>query len=111
MGTAEPPITNEIARTALANRIGDEGIDILAHYDKQFWPPLMLSELPGVVKKLANVAYQQCVYLMRDHAGTWAEVCAMPDIERVALYYACKIDDGWTVDWDTGDLTPPRRYH
>ena len=51
-GQPEPPMANEIARTDLANRLGDEGIDILAHYDKQFWPPLMLSELPVVKKNL-----------------------------------------------------------
>lgn len=48
---------------------------------------------------------------MRCNAGTWAEVCAMPDIERITLYYGCKMQDGWIVDWDTGELSPPPRHH
>lgn len=46
---------------------------------------------------------------MRCNAGTWADICAMPDIERIALYYGCKQHDGWTVNWDTGEITPPPR--
>lgn len=51
-GSPQPPITNEIARTDLANRIGDEGIDLLFFYDRKFWPPLHVSELPAIKKNL-----------------------------------------------------------
>lgn len=46
------PITNEIAKTKLANRIGDDGLDIIMYYDRTYWPPLMKAELPVVKKKL-----------------------------------------------------------
>ncbi len=45
------PLTNEIERTKLANRIGDEGIDLLFYFDRLHWPPLRQSELPVAKKK------------------------------------------------------------
>ena len=51
-GRPVPPLTNEVERTKLANRIGDEGIDLLFYYDRTYWPPLRQVELPSVKKKL-----------------------------------------------------------
>lgn len=46
------PLVNEIDRTALANRIGDEGIDLIAHFDQMYWPPLTVGELPTIKKNI-----------------------------------------------------------
>lgn len=46
------PIIDEIDRTKLANRIGDEGIDLLMYYDRLYWPPLTQADLPQVKKNL-----------------------------------------------------------
>lgn len=51
-GKAVPAIADEIDRTKLANRIGDEGIDLLMYYDRLYWPPLRQAELPQVKKNL-----------------------------------------------------------
>lgn len=45
-------VNNLIDRTMLANRLGDEAIDLLFHFDNMYWPPLRNSELPLVKKKL-----------------------------------------------------------
>jgi hypothetical protein len=50
-GRPVPPLTNEVERTKLANRIGDEGIDLLFYYDRTYWPPLRQAELPVAKKK------------------------------------------------------------
>ncbi len=51
-GRPVAPLTNEVERTKLANRIGDEGIDLLFYYDRTYWPPLRQVELPTVKKRL-----------------------------------------------------------
>ena len=51
-GKVVAPVSNEIERTKLANRIGDEGIDLLFYYDRTYWPPLRQAELPSVKKRL-----------------------------------------------------------
>lgn len=50
-GAPPQTIVDEITRTALANRIGDENIDLLMYYDRLHWPPLQQSELPIVRKR------------------------------------------------------------
>lgn len=51
-GKAAPVILDEVTRTKIANQIGDEAIDLLMYYDRIHWPPLQVSELPVVKKKL-----------------------------------------------------------
>jgi hypothetical protein len=51
-GVPPTPVVDEITRTKLANQIGDEIIDLLLFYDRTNWPPLLLSELPVLKKKL-----------------------------------------------------------
>lgn len=43
---------NLIERTKLANRLGDEAIDLINLFDNRYWPPLRESELPLVKKNL-----------------------------------------------------------
>jgi hypothetical protein len=45
-------MTDLIQRTALANRLGDEAIDLLFYFDRLHWPPLTQAELPLIKKKL-----------------------------------------------------------
>ena len=46
---------------------------------------------------------------MKAGFGTWAEVCAFPDIERIELYLGSRQAEGWTIDWSIGEATPPRK--
>lgn len=46
------PIANEIDRTSLANRIGDETLDLLMAFDRQHFPPLTQAEIPQIQKNL-----------------------------------------------------------
>jgi hypothetical protein len=45
-------IVDEITRTKLANQVGDVIIDLLIYYDREYWPPLLTTELPLIKKKL-----------------------------------------------------------
>lgn len=45
-------VNNLIDRTKLANRLGDQAIDLLNLFDSRHWPPLMESELPAIKKNL-----------------------------------------------------------
>ena len=45
-------INNLIDRTRIANRLGDEALDLINYFDSQYWPPLRNSELPLVKKNL-----------------------------------------------------------
>jgi len=51
-GKPVPTMTNLVERTRLANQLGDEAIDLLTFFDRQCWPPLQMSELPIIKKKL-----------------------------------------------------------
>lgn len=51
-GVPVRPIVNEIDRTAMANRIGDEAIDLLVYFDKEYWPPMTQADLPAIKKNL-----------------------------------------------------------
>lgn len=44
-------INNLIDRSLIANRLGDEAIDLLAYFDGLYWPPLRQAELPLIQKK------------------------------------------------------------
>ena len=46
-------------------------------------------------------------YLVQQGFGTWAEVCSFSDDERIELYLASRQAEGWTIDWSTGEATPP----
>lgn len=51
-GADVKPITNLIEATALANRIGDDAIDLLSLTYRQYWRPLQLAQLPVLKKNL-----------------------------------------------------------
>lgn len=51
-GVPVPSITDDIGRTMLANRLGDENIDLLMYYDRIHFPPLRQSEIPTIKKNL-----------------------------------------------------------
>lgn len=34
---------------------------------------------------------------------------ALPDIERITLYYGACQHDGYIIDWQTGQIEPPPR--
>lgn len=51
-GVQMQPIVDEIGRTALANRLGDENIDLLMYYDRTHFPALRQAEVPQIKKNL-----------------------------------------------------------
>lgn len=51
-GTPVDPFSNDIGRTLLANKLGDQTIDLLMYYDRQHFPALRQSEIPEVKKNL-----------------------------------------------------------
>lgn len=46
------PVNDLVQRTMLANKLGDEALDLLFYYDRLYWPPLTQAELPAVRKFL-----------------------------------------------------------
>lgn len=54
-GKSTRSIVNLVDRTHLANRLGDEAIDLLLLFDREYWPPLQISELPVVKKNLRQL--------------------------------------------------------
>jgi hypothetical protein len=48
--TVPVTINNDIDANALANRIGDGGIELLNFYLNEYWPPLRRNELPMLKK-------------------------------------------------------------
>ena len=43
-------VNNEIEANALANKIGDQGMELLNYYLNEYWPPLRKAELPLLKK-------------------------------------------------------------
>lgn len=51
-GVDVPTITNRLDVDKLANRIGDQALDILSSAYRKYWPPLTVGDLPEIKKNL-----------------------------------------------------------
>jgi len=57
-------------------------------------------------KKIEDIDHYQAVYLVRHGFGSWNEIAAMSQFDRITLFYASHRLDGHNIDWASGEILP-----